>query len=251
LLRCVSNSPREEEDLANREDALSGIAAETVLGLDNAALTLPVAGVGSRVLAALADGLIQGVLQLIWLLVCFVAAGGFDGTLRYVVYAFGAFLLDWAYFAGLEIAMRGRTPGKKMVGLRVVSRTGGTASKSALAVRNLLRPVDLLVGVLLMVLDPLSRRLGDRLAGTLVVHDRTAEDEPLLRRIPKGWQAQDVALVESLLRRIRDLEGPRADAMAYRVIERLEREEPSFLEGARGGGDGPVAVLRRAFDVKA
>jgi len=234
--------------LADRESSLSEIAAETVLGLDNAPLTLPVAGVGSRVLAALADGLIQGILQIGWLIACF----GFWGSghaWRYVVYAFGAFLLDWTYFAGTEIAMRGRTPGKKMVGLRVVSSSGGTAAAGALVVRNLLRPVDLLVGALLMSVDPLSRRLGDRLAGTLVVHDRTAADEPLLRRIPKGWQAEDVALVESLLRRIGDLEGPRADAMAYRVIERLEREEPSFLEGARGGGDGPVMVLRRAFDV--
>lgn len=234
--------------MADRESSLSEIAAETVLGLDNAPLTLPVAGVGSRVLAALADGLIQGILQIGWLIACF----GFWGSghaWRYVVYAFGAFLLDWTYFAGTEIAMRGRTPGKKMVGLRVVSSSGGTAAAGALVVRNLLRPVDLLVGALLMSVDPLSRRLGDRLAGTLVVHDRTAADEPLLRRIPKGWQAEDVALVESLLRRIGDLEGPRADAMAYRVIERLEREEPSFLEGARGGGDGPVMVLRRAFDV--
>jgi uncharacterized RDD family membrane protein YckC len=234
---------------------MSGIAAEIVLGLDNAPLTLPVAGVGSRVLAAFLDGLIQGVLQIGWIIACFWPVGpvGFaaaDRTWRFVVYAFGAFLLDWMYFAGLEIAMRGRTPGKKMVGLRVVSRSGGTASAGALAVRNLLRPVDLLVGVLLMATDPLSRRLGDRLAGTIVVHDRAAADEPLLRRIPKGWQAEDIALVESLLRRAGDLEGPRADAMASRVIERLEREEPSFLSGARAVGDGPMTVLRRAFGIE-
>ena len=229
---------------------MPGIAAETVLGLDNAVLTLPVAGVGSRVLAAFLYELIQGVLQIAWAIACFsrFLFPGSDTTWRFVAYAFGAFVLDWVYFAGLEIAMGGRTPGKKMVGLRVVSRSGGTASAGALLVRNLLRPVDLLVGVLLMALDPLARRLGDRLAGTLVVHDRAASDEPLLRRIPKGWQAEDVALVESLLRRLGDLEGSRADAMANRVIDRLEREEPSFLEGARGG-DGPVMVLRRAFGV--
>lgn len=231
---------------------MPGIAAETVLGLDNAALTLPVAGVGSRVLAAFLDGLMQGVLQLGWLIACFWPVGfvGTHLTWRYVVYAFGAFLLDWMYFALTEIAMRGRTPGKKMVGLRVVSRSGGTASAGALMVRNLLRPVDFFAGVLLMASDPLSRRLGDRLAGTIVIHDRATADEPLLRRIPIGWQAEDVALVESLLRRAGDLEGPRADAMAYRVIDRLEREEPSFLDGARGAGAGPVAILRRAFGIE-
>ena len=231
---------------------MSGIAAEIVLGLDNAPLTLPVAGVGSRVLAAFVDGLIQGVLQIGWIIACFWPVGfaASAGTWRFVVYALGAFLLDWMYFAGLEMAMRGRTPGKKIVRLRVVSRSGGTASAGALAVRNLLRPVDLLVGVLLMATDPLSRRLGDRLAGTIVVHDRAAADEPLLRRIPKGWQAEDIALVESLLRRAGDLEGRRADAMASRVIDRLEREEPSFLGGARGAGDGPMTVLRRAFRIE-
>jgi uncharacterized RDD family membrane protein YckC len=204
------------------------------------------------VLAAFVDGLVQGVLQIGWMIVCFwpfrFAPSG--GAWRFVVYASGAFLLDWVYFAGLEIAMRGRTPGKKMVGLRVVSRNGGTASAGSLAARNLLRPVDFLVGVPLMAMDPLSRRLGDRLAGTIVVHDRASADEPLLRRIPKGWQAEDVALVESLLRRAGDLEGPRADAMASRVIERLEREEPSFLGGVHGGGDRPMTVLRRAFGLE-
>jgi uncharacterized RDD family membrane protein YckC len=204
------------------------------------------------VLAAFLDGLIQGVLQIGWMIVCFwpTESARSGWAWRFVVYAFGAFLLDWVYFAGLEIAMRGRTPGKKIVGLRVVSRSGGTASAGALAVRNLLRPVDLLVGVLLMATDPLSRRLGDRLAGTIVVHDRAAAEEPLLRRIPKGWQAEDVALVESLLRRAGDLEGQRADAMASRVIERLEREEPSFLGGARAVGAGPMTVLRRAFGIE-
>lgn len=119
----VSNSHREEEHLAYRDYVPSGITAETVLGLDNAPLRLPVAGVGSRVLAALVDELIQGILQIGWLVACFWGLGflGSDNTWRYVVYAFGAFLLDWTYFAGTEIAMRGRTPGKKMVGLRVIS----------------------------------------------------------------------------------------------------------------------------------
>jgi hypothetical protein len=153
------------------------------------------------------------------------------------------------YFAGLEIVMRGRTPGKKMVGLRVVSRGGGSASAGALITRNLLRLVDFFVGVPLMALDPLARRLGDRLAGTLVLHDRENADEPLLRRIPKGWQAEDVALVESLLRRAGDLEGPRAEAMASRVMERLEREEPSFLDVARGA-ETRLAILRKAFGIE-
>jgi uncharacterized RDD family membrane protein YckC len=231
---------------------MPGIAVETVLGLDNVPLDLPIAGVGSRVLAAFIDLLIQGIIQIVWVIAFFWSSSNAGDARAWLVavYLTGAFLLDWAYFAGTEILMRGRTLGKKAVGLRVVSRGGGTASAGALVTRNLLRIVDFVVGVPLMVIDPLSRRLGDRLAGTLVVHDRASEDEPLLRRIPRGWQGGDVALVESLLRRAGDLEPARADAMADRIISRLEREEPSFLEGARAG-DGPLMTLRRAFGVQA
>ena len=135
------------------------------------------------------------------------------------------------------------------MGLRAVARGGGSASAGALLTRNLLRIVDLVVGVPLMVLDPLSRRLGDRLAGTLVIYDRPAGKEPLLRRIPRGWKAEDVALVESLLRRADDLESGRADELASRILARLDREDPSFLDGARAES-GALQRLRRAFGLE-
>jgi len=206
--------------------------------------------VGSRVLAAIFDGLIQGILQFGWLLLVFVALSDLDRAVTLVLYLAGAFLIDWAYFAGTEIVMNGRTPGKRIVGLRVVTREGGSASTGALLTRNLLRVVDVIVGVPLMAIDPLSRRLGDRLAGTIVVHDRPAAAEPLLRRIPKGWTGEDVALVESLLRRAGELEPARADEMAYRIVERLEREEPGFLEDGRPG-EPPLVRLRQAFGIQA
>jgi uncharacterized RDD family membrane protein YckC len=211
-----------------------------------------VAGVGSRVLAGILDGILQMVIQVVWLFALIFLAGlaGLSGPVVLVGFFAGSFLVDWAYFAGTEIAMHGRTLGKKAVGLRVVTRGGGSASAGQLLTRNLVRVVDLIVGIPLMAIDPLSRRLGDRLAGTIVIHDRAAAAEPLLRRVPGGWQATDVALVESLLRRSRDLEPARADEMAYRVLERLEREQPAFLEGARRPGDAPLTILRRAFGVE-
>ena len=236
--------------MADADEPGAGIAAETVLGLDNVPLDLPLAGVGSRVLAAFVDYLLQFVVQIVWLFVAFGAGratGEAVGTV--VVYLGGAFAIDWAYFAGFEVALKGRTPGKKWIGLRVVTREGGTAGTSALLTRNLLRAVDVLVGVPMMAIDPLSRRLGDRLANTLVVHDRSGAEEPAARRIPRGWTSEDVAIVESLLRRAGDLEPGRADAMAQRILERLSREDPGFIEG-HGAGDGPMMTLRRAFDVR-
>src|SRR5262249_39753732 len=154
-------------------------------------------GVGSRVLAASLDVLFQGILQFGWVMFAVIGLFHLDRAVALVLWVLGAFLIDWAYFAGTEILMHGRTPGKRIVGLRGVTREGGSASRGALLTRILLRIVALVVGVPLMAIDPLSRRLGDRLAGTIVVHDSPAAAEPLLRRIPKGWKAEDVALVES------------------------------------------------------
>jgi len=249
-LQPVRDSPRSEEgNLPDRSDSSPAVPEGTILGLDNVFLTLPIAGVGSRALAVFIDGLIQIVIQLVWVITWFAASPKPPGAWTFVVYIAGAFVIDSAYFAGTEILMHGRTFGKKMIGLRVVTRSGGTASVGALLTRNLIRIVDVFVGVPLMAFDPLARRLGDRLAGTVVIHDRPAGGEPLLRRIPRGWQGEDVALVESLLRRAGDLEPARAEAMAQRVIARLEREEPEFLVGVWRDG-GALGALRHAFGVE-
>ena len=59
--------------MAEANEPGAGIAAETVLGLDNVPLDLPLAGVGSRVLAAFLDYLLQFVVQIVWLAVAFGA----------------------------------------------------------------------------------------------------------------------------------------------------------------------------------
>src|SRR5262249_51524643 len=117
----------------------------------------------------------------------------------------GLFLLDWGYFAVQEIATGGRTLGKRLVKLRVVTAEGGTPGAGPLLIRNLVRSLDIFFGPILMVIDPLSRRLGDRLAGTLVVHEREREAAPVLGRVPPGWGARELAVVESLLARARNL----------------------------------------------
>ncbi len=77
----------------------------------------------------------------------------------------------------LEMIMSGRTPGKKLSGLRVVSQDGGTISARQAFVRNLLRLVDMLpayyvLGLATMVGDRLRRRIGDKMAKTVVIVER-------------------------------------------------------------------------------
>lgn len=224
--------------------------AETVLGIDNVPLELPIAGVGSRILAALLDYLIQAALQIAWVVAVIIGMGSFlksSGSL--VLYFSGAFAIDWAYFAGAELLMGGRTPGKKALRLRVVTREGGTPARSALLVRNLLRIADLIVGLPLMAFDPLARRLGDRLAGTVVVHEGLAGQDMTLRRVPERWSAADVALVESLLARSNEIEAPRVESFARRLVDWIDRDHPAFFEGI-DRAQGPLEMLRRAFQAE-
>lgn len=222
-----------------------------VLGLDNVSLDLPIAGVGSRVLAATLDYLIQALLQVAWLITAILLFSVFKGGRfgwAFAAYLGGFFLIDWGYFAGSEILLGQQTLGKRALRLRVVSRDGGTPDVESLLVRNLIRIVDLFVGVPAMAVDPLARRLGDRLAGTLVVHDERG-GSLVLHRIPDGWGAREIAVVESLLTRSREMEAWRVEKMARLIMETLSRQHPEFL-AAVPEGLGPIDILWRAFDAR-
>ena len=227
-----------------------------LLGLDNVRLDLPIAGIGSRTLAALFDYLLLVVVLTLWWLGGFLLLRLFDLGAGWgmALLILGSFAVQWGYFAVLEIVMQGQTPGKGLLGLRVVSRHGGRPSVSALLVRNLLRSVDVIVGLPWMAWDRRARRLGDLAGGTLVVHDRPplAGEELRLGRLPASWGAREIVVVESFLRRAGGMEPQRARAMAERLLAWIEREEPAFVaeaEAAQGGGD-PVTVLSRLLAVE-
>lgn len=228
---------------------MSELQRESILGLDNIRLDLPVAGVGSRVLAALLDYLVMGVVGFLWFLlwaVLFAAQGAWAFALLFIVF----FLLEWGYFAGQEIWLGGRTLGKMALKLRVLTAEGGTPGPGALLARNLVRSLDIVFGIPLLALDPLSRRLGDRLAGTIVVHDREREAAPIIGRVPPGWGARELALVEALLARARVLDDSALVwQMADRVLDRIRRDSPELLSGVDTRTD-PVAALRQVLQVE-
>ena len=229
---------------------MADIGRESILGLDNIRLDLPVAGLGSRSLAAALDYMVLAGLAILWVLaVAFLMARVAPGWAPALLVA-GWFLLEWGYFAGLEIATGGRTLGKLAVKLRVVTAEGGTPGAGALLARNLVRSLDLIFGPLLMAVDPLSRRLGDRLAGTLVVHDRPPDAAPVLGRVPPGWGPRELAAVETLLARAETLGDPAVSReMAGRVLARIRRDAPELLNGVDSGVD-PVAAVRQALQAE-
>lgn len=144
------------------------------------------AGVGSRVAAAIMD------LFLLWIaaLITFFAILGSttlgDGVAQGWITALlilGSFLLMWGYFALFEGLNGGRTPGKQALGIRVVMDTGRPLTGGAAVTRNLVRlldcffpPLPFLPAMVMMFLHPSNKRLGDMAAGTIVVRDR-----------PTGW----------------------------------------------------------------
>ncbi|MFB3915386.1 MAG: RDD family protein [Terriglobales bacterium] len=154
------------------------------------ALELPLAGIGSRFLALAFDTLLQ--------IIMFVVAGLGVGVLAPAMRRLGslpasfiptifilfAFTLYWGYFALFEIFMNGQTPGKRHAGIRVIKDTGRPLTVFECIARNLMRAIDGLpamygVGIICMMLNKQHRRLGDYVAGSVVIHDKaTAEVRP-------------------------------------------------------------------------
>lgn len=95
----------------------------------------------------------------------------------------------FAYFAFSESA-RGQTIGKRLLNIVVMTRDGKRPSARSIVIRNLVRPwlplvpVAYVVGSLLLFLTPVRQRLGDLLAGTIVVDAPRATESPSGRREP-------------------------------------------------------------------
>ena len=227
------------------------VSEESILSLDNVRLDLPIAGVGTRVLAGFVDYLLVTALSIAWVAAAIWAVIGLSlgSSWAWVLVIVGLFIIQYGYFAGSELLMRGQTLGKRLVGLRVVTRLGGRPGSAALLVRNVVRLVDVLVGVPLMMADPLARRVGDRLGGTVVVRESTRTKELVIHRVPRGWSGSEVALLESFFRRQYDLETGRADALARTLLLAIERDDPRLLAEVPPDAP-PIERLRRAVDVQ-
>ncbi len=144
----------------------------------NAVATTDFGLTGRRALAIIADGLLLGVVFSAMSLPLGMAQLTKSGEPLFVGYAWSAgfFVLAMAYYAIME-GYRGQTVGKMLLGIRVVREdNGGAPGVKKAAVRSLLRVVDgifgYLVGFVAVVASRKDQRLGDMLAGTVVVRER-------------------------------------------------------------------------------
>ena len=156
------------------EDAMpDGVMLDTVREIhtpEGVALRLPAAGPVPRAFAWLIDLMIR--FGLLLLASMGLAVLGNAGMGLYLVLLF---LVVWAYPVVFEVLWDGQTPGKRALGLRVVSADGAPVGWLASCVRNLMRTVDMLpvgyaAGLVSSLVDRWGRRLGDVVARTMVVH---------------------------------------------------------------------------------
>ncbi len=196
------------------------LLAETPEGI---AILLRPAGAVPRSLAYALDCLIRmGVYSAA--LVAVVAARGAGHGLGSGLVLILFFGLEWLYPIVFELLPGAATPGQRVLGLQVMMDTGLPVTPAAAVTRNLLRAVDFLplayaFGLIAMLLRHDFKRLGDIVAGTLVVHAEHVlqgsaphDAEPLAPRVPLT-RAQQIAVLH-LAGRARRLTPERVDELA-------------------------------------
>ena len=143
--------------------------------------TFDLSGLASRVFALLVDIIIQAVavLAVIVVLTLFAVTVNFQGGFSFgtIIMFIAVFLFEWGYFIFFELVWNGRSPGKRLMGCRVIRDGGLPVNFTASFIRNLIRPIDyflsaLMIGFFIVFASPTYKRLGDMAAGTLVIVER-------------------------------------------------------------------------------
>jgi uncharacterized RDD family membrane protein YckC len=224
-------------------------------------LEFVLAGIGSRFMAVFLDVLIEAVIYLVLFLfsLIFTAGGLFNASSSIwwiALVTLVIFCINWGYYAIFEALWKGQTPGKRWAGIRVIKDSGRPINAFEAIARNLVRAVDFLpafygVGVVTMLLNAKNRRLGDYVAGTIVVHENSDRESSLFFNTPTrtdftlhqaaGLTLQEAELIETFLARrleippeVRKFNGQRiADMISARLNIPPESRPPdneNFLE---------------------
>ena len=252
-------------------------------------LTYSLAGVGSRVLAGLTDlAICVGAFLVLIIAIASLSAGSiaiaFDAgaTWAIALLAIAQFTLLWGYYVLFEGLMDGQTPGKRMHRLRVVRDGGYSVTFGVSAVRNLVRMLDMqpgilyLVGLTSLLVTRRGRRLGDLVAGTIVVREDVrsvtaapqgrrevgsdtatlqtslSEDEyTVLSRFVERWSTLDplkrAALSSQLVARFASVLPDGDKSAGQRLLELHERELRARTRGVASRGETGAGRERQAL----
>jgi len=170
----------------------SSLGVQTPEGIE---ILIYPAGFLIRACAWTIDALIQGTLMV----AIIITAEIFRFVLGFWFSLILIFVLDWFYHTAFEVFWRGQSPGKRVMGIRVIRSDGSPVNPGASFLRNLLRFADTfmflyLIAFICMLVSPAFRRFGDWVADTLVVYTAEARSPgrfvtPALRRPGMSWLA--------------------------------------------------------------
>lgn len=233
-------------------------------------LSYTIAGLGSRLGAALID-LTISVLVFIAVIIAAALLGPPRSLLdigtrtdRSTAWALAIlvimqFALLWGYYLLFEGLGDGQTPGKRVFRLRAVRDGGYSVGFAASAVRNLMRIVDLqpaftyLIGITSIVFSKSGKRLGDIVAGTIVVREslvrqpvvaKPARREALAAAAPIGptrLTDPEFRLLERWAARRSEIDPERRRQLTAQVASRLQHALPT------GDGTADGARLMRLY----
>jgi uncharacterized RDD family membrane protein YckC len=210
---------------------------------EQTALEFAVAGIGSRFLALAFDTLIQSVAAILLLiggsiLIADVFPGGIGATWTAALLIFLAFALYVGYFAIFEAVWNGQTPGKLITHIRVIKDSGRPITPAESVGRNLMRIVDsqpgflYAIGMVSVLLSRENKRLGDFVAGTIVIHERELQDirplwqtsasAPTTKLGAENLSPDEFAVVEAFLNRRDSLEPYVRYQMAEQIVSRIK-----------------------------
>ena len=180
----------------------------TIRTPDHVELEFEPAGPVSRLAALFFDGvLISAAILLVFMLMVLIGLIGSGGSLTQSIQAVSwavaaafmlVFLVSWGYYLSFEMLLRGQTPGKRLMGIRVLRDDGLPVGLRECAVRNLVRAADMmpfptyLLGGVVALYQRRGKRLGDMAAGTVVVRESfvSAQDNQAVLRSGASWMAR-------------------------------------------------------------
>ena len=233
----------------------ASLATEEVLIIETperVPLHFALASIGNRFLACAIDHTLQALVLTLIIIAGLIIANvsSLEETLGsapkwvYAVMILLLFLTFAGYFAFFEWLWRGQTPGKRWLKLRVIREDGRPITFWEASIRNLIRSLDMMpapfysIGLISVFVTSRDQRIGDMVAGTVVVREREAEapafaqvfaspvSDPALRRSfkPVPFAANlnslteiEIQVVETFLRRRWDLADVPRQWMAWRV----------------------------------
>ncbi|MCX7599859.1 MAG: RDD family protein [Armatimonadetes bacterium] len=227
-----------------------------------------IAGFGSRFLAALMDHLILfAAFTFLGVLLAFMSSFAPGIPLGpqelLVIFLSGAGLFFLAYFILFEMFWNGQTPGKRQASIRVIRDNGTPLTLTESLLRNIVRLVDLLpfyygVGLISMLLSREGKRLGDYVAGTVVIKERgseesvplvpaqLAQDGLLATLVPllTGLSARETAAVEQFIERRDALDPAIRSTLARQITAAVQSALPSLPANIP---DDPEAFLELVY----